>query len=485
MNEISHHRASFSLPELERFCHLMGLSLRGGQSFVEALRAYSRSGKWEAEPVIDAVIVGESAASALSKSGDFPELLIGMVEVGEAAGKLDETFLRLADYYRELIRSQRMFRQGIFRPVLQLIAAASILSLLFLALDHLQRTVTVVVAPDLFGLGLSPLGNMALVIVVAVVVLLSLGAILWRTSRARGPSPVSSLLRRLPGVGTTWKRISTSRFAWTLGVAIDAGTDAVTAMRWAVRGSADATYKKVEGQLVESLRNGESFEAALAATHRFPPELIQAVAVGEATGQVTECVQRLSLDYDERNAIALRRMGQVSGMVVSLSVVLLLGFTVVSMYSQYMQMVSGALRANSQTLEQMREAVAAGPFDSEQILDSGSRTMESGGSDSPAVAGTAQNSSLTDPNRLDPAAASSTDNELIQTRDRMVKEFVENNSDFGKIKSIYSTLSRFNEMTPNEFLDAIGGDPVPPETPAKRTDEPRGSQPTTKVPQPR
>ncbi|MCC7334014.1 MAG: type II secretion system F family protein [Pirellulaceae bacterium] len=479
MSETLHHRVSLSLPTLERFCHLMGLSLRGGQSFVEALRATSRSGKWDARPVIDAVMGGESAASALKKSRNFPELLIGMVEVGEASGKLDETFLRLADYYRELIRSQRAFRQGIFRPVLQLIAAATILSLLFFALDHLQRTVTVVVAPDLFGLGLPPLGNMAVVMVVTVVILLTLGVILWRTSSGRVSSLLSGLLRRLPGVGTTWKRISTSRFAWTLGAAIDAGTDAVTAVRWAVRGSSDAGYKKVESQLVESLRNGESFEAALAATHRFPPELVQAIAVGESTGQVTECVQRLSLDYDEQNAIALRRMGQVSGMAVSLSVVLLLGFTVVSMYSQYLQMVSGALRANSQTLQQMREVVVAGPIQSREILGSGSLEM-----DSAVVDSTSQNSSNSDSERLDSEAAGDEDNELIQTRDRMVKDFVENNADFGKFKSIYSTLGRFNELTPNEFLDAIAGDPQSPEMPATRTDESEGSQQPAETVQP-
>ncbi len=475
MNETQHRRVSFSLPALERFCYLMGLSLRGGQSFVEALRAYSRAGKWDAQPVIDAVINGESAASALKKSADFPELLIGMVEVGEGAGKLDETFLRLADYYRELIRSQRLFRQGIFRPVLQLIAAAGVLSLLFFALDHIQRTVTVVVAPDLFGLGLPPLGNMALVIAVAALFLLALSVLVWRTSRVRGPSRLSGLLRRLPGVGTTWKRISTSRFAWTLGVAIDAGTDAVTAMRWAVRGSSDAAYKRVEKQLIESLQSGESFEAALAATHRFPPELIQAVAVGESTGQITECVQRLSVDYDEQNAIALRRMGQVSGAAVSLSIVLLLGFTVVSMYSQYMQMVSGALSANSQTLQQMREAVASVPLDSSQILRPGTS-----GIDSALGASALSKSSPMTSNGKGAASASGADNEMIQTRDRMVKEFVENNSDFSKIESIYTTLSRFNEMTPNEFLDAIGGDAPPPKKPAPRTDKPSASQQPTK-----
>src|SRR5690606_15650881 len=111
------------------------------------------------------------------------------------------------------------------------------------------------------------------------------------------------------------------------------------------------------------------------------------------------------------------------------------------MYSQYMQMVSGALSANSQTLQQMREAVASVPRESGQILRPGAVGM-----DSAAVDNTPQNSTPAGSNRLGSAVgsdrggasegASDTDNEMIQTRDRMVKEFVENNSDFRKIESV-------------------------------------------------
>ena len=442
MSSLRPSRSSLSLSSLERFCHFVGQSLHGGQSFVESLRAYSRVGDWDAGPVADAVLQGDDAASALRKSARFPELLTDMVEVGEASGKLDQTFLRLADYYRELIRSQRVFQQGIFWPGLQLTAAAIVLSLLFLALDYLQRTVTVLVAPDLFGLGLQPLGNMAVVILVASIFLTMLGLLSWWSLQGRMPSPLFNLLRRLPGVGTTWKRIATSRFAWALGAAIDAGTDAVTAVRLALRSSSNPAYKNVERQLIQSLQNGQSFEQALAVTRKFPAELIQAVAVGESTGRVTECVQRLSQDYDEQNQVALRRLGQVSGMVVSLSVVVLLGFTVVSMYTRYMHMVSGALQANSQTLDEIRGALIAAPPANDELPNS--------------------------PRMGIGQVASDSDNELIQTRDRMVEDFVENNEDFKKVQSIYSSLQRFNELTPNEFLDAIAGE-LPPPT---RRDEP-------------
>ena len=43
----------------------------------------------------------------------------------------------------------------------------------------------------------------------------------------------------------------------------------------------------------------------------------------------------------------------------------------------------------------------------------------------------------------------------------MVKNFVENNEDFKQIESIYQTLGRYNEMTPDELLDSIAPAPMP------------------------
>ncbi|MCR9293305.1 MAG: type II secretion system F family protein [bacterium] len=475
MKEQAPLQSPLSLSELERFCHFMGQSLRGGLSFVEALRLYSRTGDWDGQSAIQAAVGGESAASALKISGTFPELLIGMVEVGEASGKLDQTFLKLADYYRELIRSGRVFRQGISWPLLQLIAATIVLSLLFFALDYLQRKFTVLVVPDLFGLGLQPLQNMGLVIGCSAL-LLSVFFLLSRWwSRGRLPSIAFRFLGGLPWIGTTLKRIATARFAWTLGAALDAGTDAITAARLAVRGSANADYRGIEKRLSQALQDGKSFEEALESTGKFPPELIQAVAVGESTGQVTECVQRLSLDYDEQNAISLRQFGQVSGMAMSLSVVLLLGFTVVSMYAQYLGMVSGALRANSQSLEQLRDEILA---DSLVANPPSSLVLN----DEQRVEGDLArlNSQNSGPTTTGLKAPQEADNELIQTRDRMVNEFIENNGDFQKIESIYGTLSRFNELSPNDFLDAIVDGPKQSNPRSHSTG--RNSQPESKKP---
>lgn len=422
-----------SLTELERFCHLMGRALGGGLSFLDAVESYGRTAKWDASAVSASVRNGESAADSLRNAGGFPTLLISMVEVGEASGRLDETFLRLADYFRELIRSRRAFKQGIVWPILQLIAALVVLSLLFIGLEYLQRTVTSVVAPDLFGFGFQPLGNLALVWIVAASLSALLTVVVLAMRRGSLPRPLSKLVFALPWVGTTSTRISTSRFAWALGAAIDSGTDAVSSIRLAVGGSGERKFRAVEPAMIDAVRNGESLESALNATASFPAELVQAVAVGESTGQVTEFVQRLADDYDEQNAIALRRFGQVCGLVVSLGVVSLLGFTIISMYSNYLQMVTGALQANSQTLDQIRGDVLAGTTSADQV--------------SGALG----------------SSAGAANNELIQTRDRMVKDFVENNEDFKKVESIYTTIGRFHEMTPNEFLDAIGG-----ETPAQK-----------------
>lgn len=425
-----------SLTESERLTHRMGMSLRAGLSLIDAWQAETKlmigSRRERFTSVLQQIRHGEPLAESMQQAGGFPAMMIQMIRVGEATGELDAVFLRLADHYRNLIRSRRVFYQGIVWPALQLAAAATVISLFFLALHWLQQRTPVFVAPDLFQLGLSPLQNLMLFWCV-ILAILSFGFVLVRLIGKRSmPAPLAFLLSRIPLVGSTWKRMAMSRFAWGLGAAVDAGMDATGATRLALDSSNDATLRHAAPEVLRSIEQGNTFESSMRRPGVFPDELLQAVDVGERTGQLPESLRRLSEDYDEQSAMSLRRLGQISGLVVSMSVVALLGACIFSMYAGYMDTVTGALQANSKTLDDFRtEALAA--------IGSEPKTAGSVGSN--------------------PSAESGSDNSIIQTRDRMVKEFVDNNQDFKQIESIYKQLGRFGEVSNQEFLDGLLGEP--------------------------
>lgn len=366
---------------------------------------------------------GEQVAVALEQSGGFPTLLIEMSRVGDEAGVLGEVFLKLANHYRDLVRSRRVFYQGITWPLLQAAAGTLVITLFLLALHYLQSRVPNLVAYDLFQLGLTPLQNLALFWGVVLALLAIPIAVVWCVRKGLVGNVLGRFLGFLPLVGSTWERMATSRFAWSFGTAIDAGVDAVHAVRLGLRGSHHHPFQLHEQEIVQSIERGNSFESSFRQTGVFPTDFLQAVSIGERTGRVTESVQRLSEDYEEQSALSLRRLGQVSGIVVSLSVFALIGVSILAMYAGYMGEVAEALNANTATISELRDT-------------------ESG------------------------SGESSPDNSILQTRDRMVKDFVENNEDFQKIESIYTQLGRFGEVSNNEFLDGLLG-----KTPAQQRAE--------------
>lgn len=433
-----------SASQLEKLCYRLGTSLRAGISVADAwgnetelLRGRQRRAF---ERVHQQLNKGSSLANALSAERSFPPLLTAIVHVGEETGRLDQAFLRLADHWRAIVRMKRTFLQGVTLPLLQLIAAATVVSVLFGALHLLETRVPGLVAPDPFLLGLSPLQNLALFWGV----LLGGGLVLFLivkgvTSGWFGSLPLRMAMT-IPLVGSTIKQLALSRFAWAFGTAVDSGMSAGQAMRLGLASIQNRYYQSHERQIAGSLAAGEDFFSALHRTDAFPPDLLQTVRTGELTGELTEGLGRLSDDYQEQAAINLRRIGQISGFGIFTAVGGVLIASALLMYGNYLGMVSDALKGQSLTLEEIRADQAQ-----MTIALSNAGEMTTG-----------------ERIRAESPEAPPNDNAILATRDAMVKDFVENNADFKQIESMYKALGSFNEMTPNEFLDAIAPEPGQP-----------------------
>ncbi len=417
-------RLLLSHSQLEKVCYRLGASLKAGIPIAEAwgneaelLRGRTRQ---SFEQVHARLQDGGTLADALTEEPCFPALLTEMVRVGEETGALDQTFLQMADHYRALERMKRTFLHGITWPLLQAMAAAVVVSLFFVVLHVLQTRIDGLTAPDVFMLGLSPLGNLGLFWAVLTILLLT-GYLTVRgiMSGWFGSLPMRIALA-IPLLGSTIKSLALSRFAWAFGTAVDAGMNAQKAIRLGLRSTQNLFYQKHEADIVTSVADGKDFFTSMKQTDAFPTDLMQAVQSGERTGKLTESLERLSEDYREKSALNLRRIGQLSGFGIFITVGTLMGFSILLMYASYLGTLSDALKGNAITLEQIREGQVA-----------------------------------------------ETTNPVIAKRNEMVKDFVENNEDFKQIESIYNVLGRYHEMTPDEFLDAIVPEPTPP---ARRSD---------------
>ncbi len=399
-----------SIFQMEKICHRMGRSLKAGISISVALENEEKLLSGSQREAFSAILVdvsnGGTAADAVSRHHCFPSMFSEMVRVGEETGRLDQAFLRLADHYRNLIQMRRTFIQGISWPVLQFIFAIGVISLFFLIIAWLESIMTEFQAPDIFMLGFSPMGNLGLL---WILILLGLGglfiAIKGTVAGWFGEFPIQLALR-IPLIGNTIKTLSLSRFAWSFGMAIEAGMDAKRAIQLGVRSTQMHYYMAHEDAIGETISEGKEFAVALGRTDAFPADLLQAVEVGELTGELTESLERLSNDYCEQAEISLRRISQISGFVITIFVAVIIAVAVFLMYANYLGTLNEALKNPMGTLEQ---------------IENGEKSS----------------------------------NPTVAAKNKMVKDFMENNDDFKQFKSLYEHLPNINKMSPNEFLDGF------------------------------
>ncbi len=403
-------KKTLSTRQLEQLCHRLGRSLKAGIPIARAweneTRLHTGDLRGAFEQVQAEIADGGTAADAVAEQKCFPPMFAEMVRVGEETGRLDEALLRLADHYRNLVRMHRTMKQALTWPVLQSIAAVVVITVFFLIAARLESTMAFFRAPDVFMLGLPPLGNLILFWGIILGIAASLFvAVKGVASGWLGRLPVQMAMS-MPLLGQAVRTLSLSRFAWSFGTAVESGMDAKQAIRLAVRSTQNHYYTVHEESIAEAVHQGNEFFTALDQAEAFPEELVQAVQVGELTGDLPESLDRLSDDYREQSELSLRRISQVTGFMVFSLVAALTGTAVILMYANYMGTLNEALTAPMATAEQIEDG-------------------------------------------------EKTDNPIIAARNEAVRDFVENNEDYKKIQSTYEHLQNINTMTPDEFLDGF------------------------------
>lgn len=343
--------------EFEKLCNRIGRSLKAGLSIVSVWENESRSRKGaiaEAfREVLREISSGETLANAVAKHECFPPIFVEMVRVGEETGRLDRAFLRLSEHFRHLQQMRRTFIAGITWPLFQLFAAIGVVTLFFIVLAVLESMITLFKAPDIFMLGFGPIGNLILFWILLAIGGTGLFILIKGTSAGWFGELPMKLALRIPLVGNTIKTLCLSRFAWSFGMAIEAGMDAQRAIRLGVRSTDNFFYTAHEEEIAQSVAAGNDFYSSLQRTGAFPDDLLQAVDVGEVTGEITESLERLSDDYREQAEIALKRISQIGAFLVSMFTAGIIILLVVLMYMNYLGTLYDAVSDSSNPLQQI------------------------------------------------------------------------------------------------------------------------------------
>ncbi|MBI3621921.1 MAG: type II secretion system inner membrane protein GspF [Nitrospirae bacterium] len=303
-------RSHLSLPELSVMTRQLstmigaGLPLMDGlTSLIEQIDRQQARKIWIG--VREGVKEGASLADALSLHPDvFSSLYLNMVRSGEQSGTLGVMLLRLAEMLEYQARLRSRILAAVTYPVVLLVVSLSILFFLILfVMPQIAQVFTDVhqalPLPTQILLGTSQWLRdywWALALLLA-------GGLMW-AQRALS-SPEGRLRRdrwllKLPIFGRLAGMVALSRFALTLSTLLASGIPLLRALGIVKGVVGNMVLEGAIEEAAHNIREGESIAGPLQRSGLFPGFVIQMIAVGERSGELTQMLKKVADAYDHQ-----------------------------------------------------------------------------------------------------------------------------------------------------------------------------------------
>ncbi|WP_425398663.1 type II secretion system F family protein [Aeoliella sp.] len=268
--------------------------------------------------VQDGIEQGDPFATSLAKTGNlFPRLFLQMVDVGERTGQTAEVLHKLEHHYKVRHQLMRTFLGLLAWPMLQLFLAIVIIGLLIWILGALD-------AKDLDGnpidpLGIGLIGTRGVIIYANLIIAICLAIAAAVAAMRRGVlwiRPVQRFVTKLPGVGTSIQKICLAQVAWTLHLLLNVEMDLRELVPLVLMSTGNDYYIQHTKQMVADVEAGHPLHLAFANTGAFPPPFLDALAVAEESGQISESMARLANQYEGEAESAMKWLAVAAGIAV-------------------------------------------------------------------------------------------------------------------------------------------------------------------------
>jgi len=338
---------SYTSRELMIFCRQFATMLQAGIGVVHCLRILSGQkelASLQRQISLSALKVerGEALSSAMQGGQDsFPPVMVGMVEAGEASGKLDLIMEKLADHFEKQHDFVAKIRSATLYPSFIVLVSVAVLAVM-----------VIIVLPQFAGIfeamGVEmPLFTRLLlswtetisryrILLPLILAFLVIGtAYLIRTEKGR--RKIDRLRLHLPFLGKIYTQIAAARFAGTMSTLLASGISLHSALQLTDRVVNNTVLSNSISILGEALNRGESLAGPMQKDGYFPALLTEMVRIGEETGALEDTLSRTALFYEKEAAFVVERLGTILEPALLLIVGFFIGLLVVSIYSPMYQ----------------------------------------------------------------------------------------------------------------------------------------------------
>ncbi len=273
---------------------------------------------------------GSSISASLAKHPKvFTPFYVNMVRAGEESGKLDQTFLFLADYIDRSYELTSKARNALIYPAFIMVTFVAVMVLMLTVIIPKIGSILSDSGQTLPLFTRIILGLSAFLVDYGIFLLVALivgGYFIWRyVQTPLGHMAMSRLQLSVPYVGQLYQKLYLARIADNMHVMLTSGIAVVRGLEITAEVVGNDVYEGILREAIDAVKGGAPLSGALArhSPGDIPPIFAQMVQIGEETGEMGSLLERLAKFYNREVSTAVDTL--VSLIEPALIVLLALG----------------------------------------------------------------------------------------------------------------------------------------------------------------
>ena len=327
---------------------MLNFALESGISLYQSLvnirdTSINKSLRNLARAAADEVRTGSSLSDAVKKTKQFDNAIIQQINAGEESGTVNDSLIRIVSQMEREMEFKGKIKSAMMYPIIICVVMVVVLWVMM-----------TVVVPTLAGTLISMGGELPLITKIVIGVsnfmasatpyILLVGIMLVIAYKVAVKIPdiklkIDTYKLKIPIVGKMIERIELSRFCTNLSAMQKSGITLVPSLRIveaAVKNRKIAQEVGKAAHLVEIA--GMNLSTALSKSGSFPEMMLQLIEVGIESGQITEVLDRISLQYEKETDASLKRITSLIEPIMIVVVGLLAGTVVISIFLPMFEM---------------------------------------------------------------------------------------------------------------------------------------------------
>lgn len=279
---------------------------------VSALRVFRLLSEQADKPALKIVLTaisddlqgGNSISKALAKHPKvFSDFYVNMVRAGEESGKLDQTFLYLADYIDRSYELTSKAKNALIYPAFIMATFVAVMTLMLTVVIPKIGSILADSGQELPIYTKIILGFSNFLLDYGIFLLVALiigGYFIFRYIKTpAGKLAFSRSQLSIPYVGELYRKLYLSRIADNMHVMLTSGISAVRALEITANVVENDVYERILREAIDAVKAGQPLSQIFSShPEDIPAIFVQMVQIGEETGQMGTILERLAHFYN-------------------------------------------------------------------------------------------------------------------------------------------------------------------------------------------